>query len=349
LLFQPPTVVFPNTISASSVAVVMPGYFCIRSHSRCFRCFAAAEDDANRAIELSKDKNDPTLLRLLKSIQKARSRLVATTADYMSPPAPAEGTVVGSIPSYYSLDVSDYAVGTASGGGQAADVKQASESRGTEKQQHVLHQHQSHLQQQQQQQQLASPQVSQESLGTAGTWSADSTGVGAITSRSLEILQVNACFLLRLWICFTFYIRRVTFALGVAILAYVQWKRGHGCTSCRCYQWCGKCQARAVIVHRACSYGSGQHLLSIHFLLAHGVCRGDAAAVSSPSLLDTGQPTWVSIAQFFEEEDSGSSRSSSRWVCNHFGVGYPNLGQFAHHATGCTDFIFYYAFSLIVV
>lgn len=43
--------------------------------------------------------------------------------------------------------------------------------------------------------------------------------------------------------------------------------------------------------------------------------RSDSAAAATPPLLDTGQPTWVSIAQFFEEEDScnsGSSRSSSR-------------------------------------
>ncbi len=45
-----------------------------------------------------------------------------------------------------------------------------------------------------------------------------------------------------------------------------------------------------------------------------GICRGESALAASPSLLDTGQPTWVSIAQFYEEEDSGSSRSSSRWA-----------------------------------
>jgi len=45
-------------------------------------------------------------------------------------------------------------------------------------------------------------------------------------------------------------------------------------------------------------------------------CRVEAAAAAAaaPPLLDMGQPTWVSIAQFYEEEDSGSSRSSSRCV-----------------------------------
>jgi hypothetical protein len=46
---------------------------------------------------------------------------------------------------------------------------------------------------------------------------------------------------------------------------------------------------------------------------AHAACfRGEVCATAAPALLDTGQPTWVSIAQFYEEEDSGSSRSSSR-------------------------------------
>jgi hypothetical protein len=40
--------------------------------------------------------------------------------------------------------------------------------------------------------------------------------------------------------------------------------------------------------------------------------RAETFAAATPPLLDTGQPTWVSIAQFYEEEDSGSSRSSSR-------------------------------------
>ena len=43
-------------------------------------------------------------------------------------------------------------------------------------------------------------------------------------------------------------------------------------------------------------------------------CRVEAAPAAAPPLLDMGQPTWVSIAQFYEEEDSGSSRSSSRCV-----------------------------------
>jgi hypothetical protein len=56
--------------------------------------------------------------------------------------------------------------------------------------------------------------------------------------------------------------------------------------------------------------------LVVTFCPAHAAfCRGESALGASPSLLDTGQPTWVSIAQFYEEEDSGSSRSSSRWVC----------------------------------
>ena len=56
--------------------------------------------------------------------------------------------------------------------------------------------------------------------------------------------------------------------------------------------------------------------LVVTFCPTHAAfCRGESALGASPSLLDTGQPTWVSIAQFYEEEDSGSSRSSSRWAC----------------------------------
>jgi hypothetical protein len=174
------------------------------TQKNCFRCFAAAEDDVNRAIELSKDKQDPALQRLLKSITKARGKLAVATADYMTPPPPVGGAVGGDVPLYYSLDVS--AVGGGMGGrltgvgiagvavsGQLSLAGENRNEQQQQQQQQQYHQQQQFQQQQQQhrhqhQQQLASPQLSQESLGI---FSADSASASSVSSRSLEILQVT--------------------------------------------------------------------------------------------------------------------------------------------------------------
>jgi hypothetical protein len=173
------------------------------AQNNCFRCFAAAEDDVSRAIELSKDKQDPALQRLLKSITKARGKLAVATADYMTPPPPIGGAVGGDVPSYYSLDVS--AVGGGIGGrltgvgvagaAVAGQLSLAGEYRNEQQHQQQQQQQQQHQYQQQQfqqqqhrqqhQQQLPSPQLSQESLGISSVDSA------SVSSRSLEILQVT--------------------------------------------------------------------------------------------------------------------------------------------------------------
>lgn len=166
-----------------------------------FRCFAAAEEDVNRAVELSKDKNDPALQRLLKSITKARGKLAVATADYMSPSIPlggSSGALVGNVPLYYSLDVSGVGggglgagtMGMGSGGEVIAGHVQSHVERWNDQQQHNAHQHSIHHQQQQ----SASPQVSQEFLGGSaafGVESAFGAAAGSGSSRSSEILQVR--------------------------------------------------------------------------------------------------------------------------------------------------------------
>lgn len=147
----------------------------------------------NRALELSKDKHDPALQRLLKSITKARGKFAVATADYMSPPLPLAGSgaaLGGDVPLYYSLDVSGVgggalgagAIGKASGG----DVihGHAHVERRNDQQHMLLYQHQH----------PASPQVSQESIDSGAVFGADSSAIGgeagSAPSRSSEILQV---------------------------------------------------------------------------------------------------------------------------------------------------------------
>ncbi len=175
--------------------------FCL-IHLLPLRCFAAAEEDVHRAIELSKDKNDPALQRLLKSITKARAKLAVATADYMSPPLPlgsAGGVLSGDVPSYYSLNVSGVggagpsagAVGMRSGGDAVAGHAPSLVDRRSDQPQLMLP-HQYHVHQQQHR--PASPQVSQESLGSSASLGAESAsgfGMGSASSRSSEILQVT--------------------------------------------------------------------------------------------------------------------------------------------------------------
>ncbi len=142
---------------------------------------------------------------MLRSIAKARGKLAVATADYMTPPPPAGGAVGGEVPSYYSLDVSGVGDGGHGGGGYGGGVSgrvpglggSGSSAAGQLQSVGELWNQQQkqqpfpplHQQQQQQQTTLASPQLSQESLGITG-YDSSKAGVGA-SSRSLEILQVR--------------------------------------------------------------------------------------------------------------------------------------------------------------